>query len=417
MTMRFLLTPVGSSGDMHPFAGLARALTARGHEVIILGAEPHRATAERAGSRFVPTYSAAEYHEATHDPDLWHPRRGLRKIMAMAAQGFDRSWQALEEHYLPGRTVLVGHPIAFTTRAFEEKTGAAAATLHLAPSSLRSAHQVPALPPGVDISGMPLWFKRALWRVVDRTSIDPLILPALNRFRARHGLPPVRRIFNEWINSPRCTVGLFPEWFGPRQPDWPARFHFASFPLWDDPDSAPVDAELDQFLEAGSPPIVFTPGTANRQARAFFAAAAEAVTCLGRRAIFLTGYPEQLPPTLPDTIVHRDYAPLSTVLPRSAALVHHGGIGTLAQGFATGVPQLMMPMGFDQPDNAMRATRLGVARWLAPNRFTATRVAGSLDALLGDERVSRAAVDLRDRLRSVNGICLTCEVLERLALG
>lgn len=415
--MRFLLTPVGSSGDMHPFAGLARALTVRGHDVIILGAEPHRATAERAGSRFVPTFSAEEYHEATHDPDLWHPRRGLKKIMAMSAQGLDHSWQALEDHYLPGRTVLVGHPIAFATRAFEEKTGAAAATLHLAPSSLRSAYQVPALPPGVDISGMPLWLKRALWRVVDRTGIDPLILPALNRFRATHGLPPVRRIFKEWINSPRGTIGLFPEWFGPRQPDWPDRFHFASFPLWDDPDSAPVDAELDRFLATGSPPVVFTPGTANRQARAFFAAAAEAVTRLGRRALFLTGYPGQLPATLPDTIVHRDYAPLSTVLPRSAALVHHGGVGTLAQGFATGVPQLMMPMGFDQPDNAMRATRLGVARWLAPNRFTATRVAGSLDALLRDERVSRAATEHRDRLRSVNGICLACEVLERLAVA
>src|SRR5690606_39089954 len=140
------------------------------------------------------------------------------------------------------------------------------------------------------------------------------------------------------------------------------------------------------------------------------AAAAEAVTHLGRRALFLTGYPEQLPAGLPDTIVHRGYAPLSTVLPRAGALVHHGGIGTLAQGFAAGVPQLMMPMGFDQPDNAMRATRLGVARWLAPNRFTATRVAGALDALLGDERVSRSAADCRDRLRSVNGICLACEV-------
>ncbi|MFN2316935.1 MAG: glycosyltransferase [Gemmatimonadales bacterium] len=417
MTMRFLLTPVGSSGDMHPFAGLARALGTRGHEVIILGAEPHRATAERSGSRFVSTFTAAEYHEATHDPDLWHPRRGLRKIMAMSAQGLDRSWQAIEEHYLSGRTVLVGHPLAFATRAFEEKTGAAAATIHLAPSSLRSAHQVPALPSGVDISGLPRWFKRALWRAVDRIGIDPLILPALNRFRAGHGLPPVHRIFKDWINSPRCTVGLFPEWFGPRQPDWPGHFHHASFPLWDDPESAPMDHALTQFLAAGSPPIVFTPGTANRQAGAFFGAAAEAITRLGQRALFLTGYPEQLPTGLPDTIVHRDYAPLSAVLPRSAALVHHGGIGTLAQGFAAGVPQLMMPMGFDQPDNALRATRLGVARWLAPNRFTAARVAGSLDALLRDERVRRAAAEHRDRVRSANGIGMACEVLERVALG
>ncbi len=414
--MRFLLTPVGSSGDLHPFAGLARALQARGHETIILAAEPHRATAERAGSQFVSTFSTEEYHAATQDPNLWHPRRGLRAIMALAATGLDRAWQALEAHFQPG-TVLVGHPLNFATVAFEEKTGAPAATLHLAPSSLRSAHQVPAFPSGVDISLLPLWLKRLLWQVVDRTWIDPLIAPSLNRWRAGHGLPPVRRVFKNGLNSPQTVIGLFPDWFGTRQPDWPARFHHASFPLWDDPDSVPVDDQMDRWLAAGSPPVICTPGTANRQAQRFFAVAADAVTRLGRRAVFLTAYPEQLPPDLPDTIIHHPYLPLSSLLPRSAALVHHGGIGTLAQGFAAGVPQLMMPMAFDQPDNAMRAARLGVARWLPPHRFTASRVAGSLNTLLHDDRVTRAAADYRDRLESMNGIDLACEVLERVGLG
>jgi rhamnosyltransferase subunit B len=413
--MRFLLTPVGSSGDVHPFVGIGRVLSARGHEVTILTAEPHRNVVEQSGLEFAPIFSAEEYHAATLNPDLWHPRRGFETVLKMTMPGLEPTWRELEARYQPGRTIVVGHPLGFAARAFEEKTGVPSATIHLAPSSLRSAHQVPALPPGIDISGLPLWLKRIFWLLIDGAAIDPLVAPALNRWRATHGLPPVRRVFHEWLNSPRLVIGLFPEWFGARQPDWPEPFRYASFPLWDDPGGAPVDAELEAFLEAGTPPVVVSPGSANRHATPFFTAAAEALARLGRRGLFLTGYPEQLPPGLPATIHCRRYAPFSAVLPRSAALVHHGGIGTAAQGFAAGVPQLVMPMAFDQPDNAFRATRLGVARWLSPAHFTTERVTAALGQLLDDPAVIRATAECRNRLRRVDGIGMACDFLEQLA--
>lgn len=412
--MRFLLTPVGSSGDVHPFVGVAERLTARGHAVSILSAEPHRDVVERAGVDFVPIFSAEDYLAATHDPDLWHPLRGMTKVLEMALLGLEPTWAALEQRYIPGTTMLVGHPASFATRAFEEKTGAPAATIHLAPSSIRTCHQFPALPPGVDISRLPRWVKRGLWVAVDAV-LDPQAVPALNRWRAGKGLPPVRRIFNDWINSPRATIGFFPEWFGARQPDWPARFHHAGFPLWDDPDAPPPGQDLERFLAAGPPPVVFSPGSANRQASAFFAAAAGALRQIGRRGLFLTGFPEQLPRELPDSILHCSYVPFSAVLPRSAAFVHHGGVGSLAQGFAAGVPQLIMPMSFDQPDNALRAERLGVARWLMPGRFTAQRVARALTGLLRDPMVARAAAECRNRLRHVDGLAQAADHLELLA--
>ncbi len=407
-----LLTPVGSSGDIHPYAGIGRAMLARGHEVTLLAAEPHRDTVERAGLTFVATGSTAQYEAATSDPDLWHPRRGPARIMALIAESLESSWQALEQCYRPD-TVLVGHPISFATRSFEEKTGAPAVTLHLAPSSIRSTHQIPALPPGTDISGLPHWLKQALWAVIDRVGIDPAIVPQLNQWRATHGLPPVHRVLKEWHNSPAGVIGLFPAWFGPRQPDWPARFEYASFPLWDDADAGQIDPELQEFLAAGSPPIVATPGSANRQAAPFFRAVAEALGRLGRRGLFLTGYPEQLPPDLPPSILSRRYVSLSAVLPHAAALVHHGGIGTAAQAFAAGTPQLMMPMAFDQPDNAIRARRLGVARWLSPAHFTTENVTRNLTELFTDPAVSRGTAECRDRLAGRDGIRLACDVIEQ----
>jgi rhamnosyltransferase subunit B len=413
--MRFLLTPVGSGGDVHPFVGIGRALQARGHQVFVFGTEPFRGVVEKGGLVFVPTGTAEQYHAATMDPDLWHPRRGIATVLKLVKPALESSLAALATHYVPGQTMVVGHPLGFHTRIFEEKTGAPAATIQLAPSSIRSCYQIPALPPGVDISWLPLWVKRIFWLLVDRVAIDPLIEPELNRLRAANRLPPVHRVFREWINSPRLVVGLFPDWFGPRQPDWPASFRHASFPLWDDPGGAPVDPELAAFLDQGTPPIIASPGTANRHATAFFAAIQAALGRLGRRGLFLTGYPEQLPPDLPATILVRKYAPFSEVLPYAAAFIHHGGIGTLAQGLASGKPQLIMPMAFDQPDNALRATRLGVARLLSPPKFTAEPVTSALGALLESAAVATAAISWKERLRQVNGIEIACDLLEQEA--
>ena len=159
--------------------------------------------------------------------------------------------------------------------------------------------------------------------------------------------------------------------------------------------------------------MVFTPGSANQNAAAFFQGAIDASARLGRRAILLTRFKEHLP-ALPSSVHHEGYAPLSRLLPRSAALVHHGGIGTLAQALAAGVPQLTMPMGFDQPDNTNRLIRLGVARWVSPKAFTGDRVAPLLDHLLTDSGVASACAKCARLLEDSRALDRTCDLLEEL---
>jgi rhamnosyltransferase subunit B len=411
--MHFLLTPVGSSGDVHPYVGIGHGLRERGHDVTVLTAEPHRRGVEAAGLEFVSVYTTADYDAATHDPDLWHPVKSFKAVARLIVRALEPLWRELEARFEPGHTFLVGHPLSFATRSFEEHSGAPAATLQLAPSSLRSVYRSTVLPPARDISRWPRWSKRALWWLIDRTQVDPLIAPTLNRWRASHGLPPVTRIFQHWMNSPQRVLGLFPEWFGARQPDWPRTLELTSFPLWDDGHASARDARLEQFLATGAAPVVVTAGTANRQAAAFFAATAGALAKLELRGLFLTAHEANLPRDLPESIVVRAYAPLSRVLPRSAALVHHGGIGTMAQAFAAGVPQLVLPMAFDQPDNAMRAAELGAARFLTPANVAAESVAAALRSLLDDTTVAAATARWRDALEGVDGIARACDVLER----
>ena len=412
--MRFVMTPVGSSGDVHPFVGLGRALATRGHDVVIVTAGSFEQVVRKAGLGFHATISAEEFDIVSKHPDLWHPRRGLQLVMSQVASKLQYAYERLQEVYEPGRTVLVGHGLSFATRLLEEKHGAPAATLHLAPSIFRSDYQQPAFAPGHDLSSAPRWVKRTIWWAVDRLLIDPKIVPALNRFRRDLDLPPVSRVFRHWIHSPRRVIGLFPEWFAPPQADWPSPLRLTGFPQYDESDQQQLSPGLLRFLDRGTRPIVFTPGSANQAAERFLRAAVDASTRLNRRAVLLTRYTAQLPP-LPPNVHHEGFAPLSRLLPRCAALVHHGGIGTLAQGLAAGVPQLTMPMGFDQPDNTTRLFRLGVARWVTPKHFTGERVAAALRALLEDPQVALACARWSNELKASSALERSCDLLEELA--
>ena len=415
MTSRhFILTPVGSSGDVHPYVGIGRALRARGHDVTLITSEPFRDVSERAGLTFVPTHSAAEFDELSKHPDLWHPQRGMRLVLRAAGQALRVEYARIAEAYRSGSSVLVGHTLSFATRLFEETHRAPAATLHLAPSVFRSKYRQPVYIPGHDSSGYPRWLKRAVWWFIDRAAIDPVIVPEINRFRRELGLRRMSRIFNTWVHSPQRVIGLFPEWFAPPQPDWPPQLRLTGFPLYDESDQHGLAPGLEAFLADGSPPLVFTPGSANRAAAAFLRTAVDASAKLGRRALLLTRYGAQVPHPLPATVRHEAYVPFSQVLPRCGALIHHGGIGTCAQGLAAAIPQMIMPLGFDQPDNAARLERLGVGAWMVPARLTTDRVADALGALLGSEQILSRCRRWADALGPSNPLRDTCALLEEV---
>jgi UDP:flavonoid glycosyltransferase YjiC (YdhE family) len=313
--------------------------------------------------------------------------------------------------YRPGETLIVSHTLAFSTRLFEERERAPALSLQLAPTAFRSLHAQPALQPGKDLSRAPRWIKRSFWCLVDAFFVDRSLNPELGEICRELGLPPVRRPFRSWIHSPRRTIGLFPEWFGPPQPDWPPQAVLAGFPLFDDAEQSGLSPDLLTFLEAGDPPVAITPGTAHRHASRFIASALEACALLGRRAVVLTGYPEQLPDPLPPHARHEVYAPFSSLFPRCAAVVHHAGIGTCAQGLAAGVPQLTMPLAFDQPDNATRLARLGVGDHVVPRCFSPERVARTLARHLESEETAAACRGRREALAAEDGAGRACELI------
>ena len=148
--------------------------------------------------------------------------------------------------------------------------------------------------------------------------------------------------------------------------------------------------------------------------QAFFRAAVDACQRLGRRGVLLTRFPHQLPHRLPAEVTHCEFTPLGSLLARSAALVHHGGIGTSAQGLAAGIPQVIMPMAHDQHDNAARLNRLGVGRRISRRAFRGPRVAQALDELLRSPAVHDHCRQLAERCDARTVLERSCRAIEEI---
>lgn len=413
--MRILVVTLGSAGDVHPFVAVALALRDRGHAVRF-ATNPHFAPLlERLGLPFRPIGTVKDFDEGMSHPGLWRPVRGLGVVTDLALRASDDVYRLVEED-ARSDPVVVSHPLAFGARVAQDALGVPLVTLHLAPAALWSIEAPPVATTRMgSIERWPRAAKRLCLGLMDNL-VDLKVGTRLNGFRASVGLAPVRHVASRWWHSPQRVVGLFPDWYAAPQPDWPPQAVLTGFPLYDEQGVTGLPAYLDTFLAesaaAGDPPVAFAPGSFNRQAQRFFAAGADACRRLGRRGILLTPYSEQLPSELPSGVVHAGYAPFSALLPHVAALVHHGGIGTCAQALTSGRPQLVMPMGFDQPDNAARLARLGVGSALPPKRFTATSVARELDRLLSSSTVADRCAEIARRFDGIDPVSRTCDLIE-----
>jgi UDP:flavonoid glycosyltransferase YjiC (YdhE family) len=214
--------------------------------------------------------------------------------------------------------------------------------------------------------------------------------------------------------SPHLNLALFSKTLQAPQPDWPARTAQTGFLFHDETESTSgLPPEVQQFLDAGAEPIVFTLGSAAvHLARNFYAESASAAQVLNRRAILLLGR-NPPPPNLPSSILPWDYLPYHRIFPPAAAIVHQGGVGTTAQALRAGRPMFVIPFAHDQFDNAARVVRLGVARTIAREKYDRDSAARELEALLRDTRAGENAAAIETQIRGERGVELAVEALER----
>lgn len=421
MGNRIVLTTYGSLGDLHPYMAIALELKQRGHQAVIATHEIYRSKVEAEGLEFHPIR-----------PDLFvSDTEQAQKIMRRAMNTTEGTKYVICDLILPylkdsyddlmqavsGADLLVTHPVSYAGSLVVEKTGILWVSSVLAPISFLSAYdssvlqtqfsQISLRPLGPLINGLLLYFaKRSV-----RSWGEPI-----QQLRAELGLPPGKNPLFEDQYSPNLLLALFSKVFAKPQSDWPQQTCVTGFPFYESQGEAELTPELSEFLDAGSPPIVFTLGSsAVGDAGNFYIESAIAAKKLGYRAVLLIGKDKgnELPQSLlSKDIAVFDYAPYSKVFPRSIAIVHQGGIGTTAQALKSGRPMLVMPYSHDQPDNAARAERLGVARTIKRTCYTSERAIAELKQLLNNPKYNKRATEIGRQIQLEDAAQAACDAIE-----
>jgi UDP:flavonoid glycosyltransferase YjiC (YdhE family) len=124
--------------------------------------------------------------------------------------------------------------------------------------------------------------------------------------------------------------------------------------------------------------------------------------------------PDQFGPQPPHVRIER-YIPQSLLFPRCDLVISHGGSNTMLAALAHGIPQVMVPITADQPDNAERCTAAGVARMVPLAEATAASIREAALAVLADPTYRLAAERTRDQMAALPGTDRVLALLERLA--
>ena len=413
---RIVITSWGSYGDVNPYIGLALELRARGHTPVLAIPAYYRAAVEREGLEHAAVGPDVDPGDTTVVARIMDARKGteflLRELLAPAV---DRTYDALRA-VATGADLLVTHPVTFAGPVLAEATGMPWVSTVLAPASFLSEHDPFVMPPAPwlkRVERVTRWPTVLLMRAAHRMT-RPWLAP-VDALRARLGLPRGRHPVFEGQHSPTLVLALFSCVLAEQQPDWPPNVRVTGHVFYDAGHGASLDPTLARFLDRGEPPVVFTLGSsAVLAAGRFYEESIEAARRLGRRAVLLAGTERaaRLARSLPPDVLALDQAPHSLLLPRAAAVVQQCGIGTLAQGLRAGRPILAVPFAHDQPDNAWRATRLGVARTIPSGRYTARRATRELGRLLDEPGYAARARTVSARVSAEDGAAAASDAIE-----
>ena len=367
--MRILFTFTGGRGHLEPLLPPAQAARAAGHTVAFGGRASILPAVERLGFDAFAT-----------EPGMTPQRRPLQPL--------DPEREARD--FRDG----------FVVRARERCEGVHALCLDWRPDVVvgEEAHYGALV--AAERIGLP--FASVVVLAAGTLGTRELVAEPLNQVRAEHGLPPDPE---SSMLSRRLVLAPLPPGF--RDPAFPlpaATTYFRPF------DTVPERHD-------GGPVVYFTLGTVfNLESGDLFARVLAGLRELPVDVVATVGDeldPAELGP-LPAHIRVERFVAQAEVLPRCSAVVSHGGSGSVLGALAHGLPQVLIPMGADQPLNAARCEELGVARVLDPVAATPADVRAAVAEVLEEGRYRTAAERLRQEFAALPGPAYAVELLERL---
>lgn len=411
---RIVVTTIGSLGDLHPKIAVALELRQRGHDVVFATHKEYQSKIEALGFEF---HRMRPDNTALNDPQEMARMMDLKTgteylVRQWVCPSLRQMYSDLMQSAKNADFLFAGEGVV-AARLVAEKLGIRWASSAMAPISFFSVYDPSVLAPFPFLAKL-----RGFGAIANRGVINFAKLVSkswgepVHQLRRELGLPALKG--NPFIDdkfSPYLILALFSPILAKPQPDWAENSVIAGFTFYDG--NTELIPELQQFLDSGTPPIVFTLGSAAvLDPGNFYQESVEAAKQLNRRAVLLIG--KNTPPAnLSTDMIAVSYAPYSQIFPRACAIVHQGGIGTTAQALRAGRPTVVMPYSHDQPDNAARVERLGLSRTIGRKQYSTPQVAKELGELLCNPSYTIKAAEIRQIIESENGVFLACDAIEK----
>lgn len=414
---RIVLAPFGSLGDLHPFLALGIELRNRGHQIVICTLEPYREKIGQLGFEFRSLRPHFKPEEREKAKEVMDTRNGSETLVRKYILPFVKDMYDDLTGAVIDADLLVAGEIVFAAHSVAEKQDLKFVSTTLAPLSMFSVYEPTVFPNAqflkyLNFLGRPF---RIAVREIIRFKVNGWF-DEYKEFRSSLGLEPDHDPLVSDKFSDDLHLAMFSRVLGKTQPDWNSKTLQTGFCFYDGiEDLGTMPRELVEFLDTGEAPIVFTLGSAAvMDPGRFFEESIAAAKALKRRAVILYGIYNDPPEGLDRDRAGFDYAPFGQLFPRSACVVHQGGVGTTGQVLKAGVPHLIVPFSHDQPDNAARCERLGVSKTISRNSYNASKAADVLQTLLSNADYRAKAKEQKRIIERENGTSIACDAIELL---
>jgi rhamnosyltransferase subunit B len=413
---RIVVTSAAYLGDVAPFVPAANELARRGHDVTFLapaGFHSYLSGEEFAVEAYPLDFSAAAMHaDPEHERLMRHPWRNQARLLPYwMRKGFLDDPDGLRDGLLrafTGADVVVTHPtLGSVSTPVARHLGVPVVVGQLFPMMVPTAEHT--LPLGSRSRNLGALLNRSSWALLRMMTGVAMGDRAVNAMRAELGLSRLRGAgFMSWLEAERTVMLVSPHYYGEPPADWPSTMTWGGFSMWRGPASHALDPRVDDFLDAGAPPVLVTLGTsAATGAGPRFAAIGRRLDALGLRSLHLVADERNLEP-----LRGRDgvfvFAPIADVIGRCRAAVVSGALGAVSTALLHGTPVVVVPQLFDQLWHGRRVEDLGVGRMA----FTPKGVASAVAEIEADAGYRERARALAARMASENGAVALADTVE-----
>jgi len=414
--MRITIIAIGSQGDVQPYIALGMGLQAAGHDVCLATHSNFESIARGRGLEFTAVEgNPREMLETEAGHALMETGRNIvthvRRLKTMAntliQQVLSDSWKACQ-----GTEAIVHSAFGFGCFYVAKKLGVPSIAAYHIPFTRTRAFPSATMPQ-LRLGGFYNWFshvffEQLFWQTF-RSYIDKWVQESLGLPR-----PPFMGDFGTMHKRQYPIVYGYSPTVVPKPPDWGDRIYVTGYWFLDRQSDWQPPADLVDFLQSGPRPVYVGFGSmSNPKPEEVTETVLKALDRCKQRGILLTGWGGLSKADLPDHVFKIESIPFDWLFPQMAAVVHHGGAGTIAAGLRAGIPSVIVPFFADQPFWGKRVYKLGVGPKPVPRKqLSVERLSKAISTAVNEKGMQQRAAEIGKRIRAEDGVAMAVDVID-----